>query len=301
MNNQDNRKYLVVNAFAEESFGGNPAGVFPTADGLSDEDMRNIARQLNLVETVFVFSSEEPGVNRHLRYFTPTKELPVAGHPTIAAWTGLLEEGFLGSESQTEYKQRTGAGIQDIRVQRGNGRFIIQMKQPPAVFREVIPDRARVAEVFGIHESDIMESLPIQCVDSGLGHIIVPVKNLEALMGVRRNIKELKALCEETGMREAQLFAFETRERSFDLHTRNICPRDGIEDPACGVGNGALGAYLAENYYQEKTHFSFIAEQGLIVDMPAVIRVEVIVEPDGQRAVYIGGTGVVMAKGRMVF
>jgi len=82
MLNTENKNFLVVNAFAVRPFGGNPAGIFPHAEGLSDEEMQLIARQLNLVETVFVFRGTEPNVDRHLRYFTPLKELPIAGHPT---------------------------------------------------------------------------------------------------------------------------------------------------------------------------------------------------------------------------
>lgn len=297
----DNRDYLVVNAFANEPFGGNPAGVFPAAEGLTDLEMQRIARQLNLVETVFVFPADEPDVDRHLRYFTPLKELPVAGHPTIAAWTALCHEGLIDPDHKTEYRQKTAAGIQDIRLQRSGAQVAVTMKQPEARFLSIIEGRESVASVFGLSVNDLVEELPVQVVDTGLGHLVVPVKSLDALMRVERKIEPLRRICEDFDAREAQLFSFDTRDSGHDLHTRNLCPRQGIEDPACGVGNGALGAYLARNKYPQRDEFSFAAEQGHIVDMPSVINVQVFSPGEDLFEIYIGGSGVIMTKGRMFF
>lgn len=296
----DNRDYLVVNAFAVEPFGGNPAGVFPEAEGLSEPEMQRIARQLNLVETVFVFPDPEPGVDRRLRYFTPAQELPIAGHPTIAAWIVLCHLRLI-DPVRTIFRQRTAKGVQEIHLVRRGERIIAMMSQPRVKFGGIVEDRRRASEVFGVSTSDLIEDLPIRAVDTGLGHIVVPLKTLDALMRVERKIEPLRRLCEDFGMREAQLFTFETRDPAVALHTRNLCPRQGIEDPACGVGNAALGAYLAEHCYSDKAEFSVAIEQGWIVEMPSVIDVRVVRGGEADLRIWIGGSAAVMAEGRMRF
>ena len=87
------RNFYIVNAFTDKPFGGNPAGVFLNASGLSDQQMQAIAKQLNLVETVFITPLNAKEADFELRYFTPHKELPIAGHPTIAAWCALAYAG----------------------------------------------------------------------------------------------------------------------------------------------------------------------------------------------------------------
>jgi trans-2,3-dihydro-3-hydroxyanthranilate isomerase len=296
MLSSENRNFLVVNAFADRSFGGNPAGIFPHAEGLADEEMQLIARQLNLVETVFVFRGTEPNVDRHLRYFTPLKELPIAGHPTVAAWIALVHEGDVLLSERTTYVQKTQPGVQTIDISSENGRVVISMQQQEPQFLDTASDRALAAQVFGLQEDDLISDLPVQAVDTGLGHIIVPLKNLDALMRVQRNIEPLRQLCTSLKVREAQLFCLEARDPSLDLHTRNLCPRDGIEDPACGVGNGALGAYLAKYAYPDRRELRFRAEQGHVGNMNSVIDVKVI-SFDGTYKVSIGGSGVIMLKG----
>jgi trans-2,3-dihydro-3-hydroxyanthranilate isomerase len=106
-------------------------------------------------------------------------------------------------------------------------------------------------------------------------------------------------LCRAVGVREAQLFCFEAMDNNSDMHTRNICPREGIEDPACGVGNGALSAYLSRFCWPTKAEFSLKIEQGTIVQMPSMIhtrttRIGETIE------VFVGGSGVVMLEGQFL-
>ncbi|MDR3424908.1 MAG: PhzF family phenazine biosynthesis protein [Alphaproteobacteria bacterium] len=265
--------YYVANAFAPAAFGGNPAGVFPCAEGLSEEQMLAIAKQLNLVETVFVLPPSLDSADFRLRYFTPEKELPIAGHPTIAAWVVLAFVGMADPKRKDRYRQQTQNGIQEIalEVDRGNIRVLMQQASPQ--FRGEIKDRGRVAKIFSLGEEDLLPELPVESVDTGLGHIVFGVATLAALMKVRRNIEPLKELCKEFGASEAQIFCSQTYDPSLSLHTRNICPREGMEDPACGVGNSALLAYLMKNNYLRSTTAEIYAEQGHIENRPSIIYV----------------------------
>lgn len=287
----------MVNAFADGPFGGNPAAVFPTANGISPYVMQALARQLNLVETVFVVPAEG-GADFRLRYFTPQSEIPVAGHPTIAAWLTLIHKGIITKQGGSNYVQENPAGKQEIHINWDDSdKPVVTMKQPPAEFIDHEFSRAEIASVFGIDESHINTDLPIKGVNTGLGHIIVPLTSLDALHKAQRNIDPLNELCRSANLREAQLFCFQTINKSYDLHTRNICPREGLEDPACGVGNGALTAYLSR--FHRKGEFSLQIEQGTIVQMPSVIHTRA-TKKNGELQVFVGGTGVLMIEGQVL-
>lgn len=289
--------YYVANAFALKAFGGNPAGVFPNAVGLSDKQMQAVAKQLNLVETVFVFPASSDNADFQLRYFTPEKELPIAGHPTIAAWSVLATVGLISLEAKTVYRQQTKAGIQEIIFEKSKNTPRILMQQPKPQFHSTILDRSRVVSVFSISEDDLLQELPIESVDTGLGHIVFGVRNLEALMRMQRNNEPLKKLCEEYGASEAQIFCRETYDPALSLHTRNICPRDGIEDPACGMGNSALLAYLMKNNVFMDPTIEIHAEQGHIENMPSVIYLRGNRTTDGNLDIILGGSAIIMTRG----
>ena len=290
------RKFMVVNSFVEKPFGGNPAAVFMDAGDLDKQVCQSIAKQMNLVETVFIFTAVEPNIDFYFRYFTPTEELPIAGHPTIAAVLTLIEGNQVNATQTNTLSIKTNAGNQVIKLKKGLNGPVVIMEQLRPEFFPVVNDRKHVAELFGLYEDDLSPDLPVQPVNTGLGHLIVPLKTLDALMRVQRKIEPLKSFCQSIGMREAQLFTFETYDSDKDLHTRNICPREGIEDPGCGVGNGALGAYLLEHYYKDRTAIHLKAEQGNVVDMPCVIEIFAHKE-QGVITASIGGQGKLMIEG----
>lgn len=291
--------FYVVNAFASHPFQGNPAAVFPSADGLSDEQMQAVAKQMNLVETVFITSPTVNDADFRLRFFTPKKELPVAGHPTIAAWSALAIGKHIELSARKEFRQQTLKGIQTIMFEGTNDSFKVLMQHPEPRFLGIIENRTQVAEVFSISEDDLLPTLPVETVDTGLGHIVFGVRSLEALMRVRRNIAPLKELCSNFTAAEAQIFCEETYDHTLSLHTRNICPREGIEDPACGVGTSALLAYLMKNKVYPEKSVEISAEQGLIEGMPSIVYARGQWK-DGKMELSIGGSGVLMVKGEFL-
>jgi trans-2,3-dihydro-3-hydroxyanthranilate isomerase len=231
--------YYVVNAFSEEGeiFSGNPAGVLLNGDTIIDKDLRqSIARQLNLVETVFVCAPTKKADFRFL-YFTPTKELPVTGHPTVAALWALHENNRIKDEKTIHIE--TAAGLLEAWFDQG---YVWITQRPPA-FRSIPLDSYKLAETFGLKAQDIQSTTAPEVSDTGLGHIIVELRSIDALERAIVNIEALKILCESVGAREAQLFSIDDNGA---YHTRNLCPRWGEEDPACGNGNAALGAWLAK-------------------------------------------------------
>ncbi|MFW2491939.1 PhzF family phenazine biosynthesis protein [Clostridium chromiireducens] len=291
------KKFYVINSFGDKSFQGNPAAIFLDASSLDTIKMQSIAKQLNLIETVFIFNNQDDlSFDFQLRYFTPTQELPLAGHPTIAAFIALEASSLINVAEKSKYRIKTEAGIQEMTVCKEQNDLIVMMEAKVPVFYPVVSDKFKVAKVLGLDVSDIMDELPIQPVDTGLGHLIIPIKSLESLMKVKRNVNELKELCEKLNVREVQVFTLETYRKEFDIHTRNICPREGIEDPGCGIGNAALGAYLLKNKYIGKQEIRIKAEQGAIVNMPCIIEIHAY-ETGDEINVQVGGKGKIMIKG----
>ena len=292
------KRFYVINSFADKPFGGNPAAIFTNAEGLTSANMQNIARQMNLVETVFISPLKNKKADFELRYFTPEKELPVAGHPTIAAFIALSKTKMIDIAKQENYVIKNKKGLQEVRVKNKKDPTIF-MQQAKPVFHEIIQHKKTIANILNINIQDLSDTLPIQSIDTGLGHIIIPVKSMSALMGIQKNIKELKDFCQKNNAAEIQAFTFETyaKNKNMDLHTRNICPREGIEDPGCGVGNGALGAYLLKHYFINQPAISLKAEQGHIVKMPCIIEINAS-QKDGDIQVWVGGKGRLMIEGK---
>jgi trans-2,3-dihydro-3-hydroxyanthranilate isomerase len=264
---------------------------------LREKTMQLIARQLNLVETVFVLNRNDD-YDFELRYFTPLKELPIAGHPTIAAFVALAALEKIEITEKNNYVIKTKAGLKKITVNMDKDETIVTMEQAKPIFYPVIEEKSKIANILDLAINDFIEDLPIQAVDTGLGHLIVPVKSLEAIMKAKRKINPLKELCNELNISEAQIFTFETYNKQFNVHTRNICPREGIEDPGCGVGNAALGAYLLKNKYSEKQEIKITAEQGNLINMPCIIEIYAAKQEDTIQ-VFIGGKGKVMVQGKI--
>lgn len=286
---------MVINSFSGENLTGNPAAVFFEPSGLDNNTLQNIAKQINLVETVFVYPSYN--ADFLFRYFTPNKEVSLAGHPTIAAFMVLVNSKKIDLSKKNIYQIETQNGIHEVVIENVRNQVLVKMKQSSPKFISPIINKKTIANTLGINEADIAFNLPIQTIDLGVKYLVIAVNSLNALMSVKRDIQLLQELCENLGVREVQIFTFDTYEEDFDFHTRNLCPREGMEDPACGMGNAAVGAYLANNYYNKQKCIHLRAEQGTIVKMPCLIEL-FISKKEKDIELYIGGTGKKVVEGK---
>lgn len=286
---------MVINSFSGENLTGNPAAVFFEPSGLDNNALQNIAKQINLVETVFVYPSNN--ADFLFRYFTPNKELSLAGHPTIAAFMALVNSKKIDLSKKSIYQIETQNGIREVVIENVRNQVLVKMKQSSPKFISPIINKKTIANTLGINEADIAFNLPIQTIDLGVKYLVIAVNSLNALMSVKRDIQLLQELCENLGVREVQIFTFDTYGEDFDFHTRNLCPREGMEDPACGMGNAAVGAYLANNYYNKQKCIHLRAEQGTIVKMPCLIEL-FISKKEKDIELYIGGTGKKVVEGK---
>ena len=239
------KKYRIyqVDSFTRQKFHGNPAGVVSNADGLTEEQMQQIARELNNSETAFIFSSGSPEYDVEVRYFTPTTEVPLCGHATIAAHYVRTAEGAFTSGRVIA---RTKAGLLPVDVVEKDGDYSIVMTQgTPEVSapfgQEII---SRITSALGIRSEDLRVDCPVAIASAGHSKVMVGIKSLELLHRLTPDLPALSSISAEIGCNGYYVFTLHPDEE-FLVHGRMFAPAIGIpEDPVTGNANGPLGIYL---------------------------------------------------------
>ncbi|HJP94706.1 MAG TPA: PhzF family phenazine biosynthesis protein [Pyrinomonadaceae bacterium] len=308
-----NYRFLQLDVFTDKAFAGNPLAVFPDAEGISDELMLKIAREMNLSETVFVLKSDSEEVLRRLRIFTPTREIPFAGHPVVGTWNALAREGVVplpdNGNGWQHILHEVGIGVLPVDIEFKNGQPVqVVMTQGPFAILDEIDDaheQAEVARALGLAREDLDETLPIQVITTGLSCLAVPIRSLADLRDCRVNAALLAEIYIRRGATGCHTFTRETIEIGASrAHARFFAPADNIpEDPATGSACGALGAYLVHHgaltLEPENGRYKFIIEQGDFIHRPSRINLDVKGEAGNVEEVKVGGPAVVVAHGEI--
>ena len=232
-----------VDSFTKERLAGNPAGVVVNADGLSDLQMQKIARELNNSETAFIFDSNDDAYDVEVRFFTPTKEVPICGHATIAAHYARAMENHFGT---TRVWQKTGAGILPVDILYENGDYKIVMTQGKIEIHEALSAdiRQTLIEALGIHTDDLIETCPMAIASTGHSKVMIGIKSIDILNTLQPNLDSLAQLSNKIGCNGYYVFTMDQDEIPM-IHGRMFAPAIGInEDPVTGNANGPFGAYL---------------------------------------------------------
>lgn len=236
-----------IDAFTTRRGEGNPAGVVTNAHGLDEPQMQAIAHRLGYSETAFVLPPQGDDHDLHIRYFTPSIEVPVCGHATVGAHYALMLEGAPPGLR----RQRTGAGIQQVETLQRGGETLVRMRQNRPAFAEPLsPALVReVAGALGIDADDLDPRGPVQFVDTGHGKLLVPLRSHARLRSLRPDMARLAALNERAGTRGYFALTLDTPPGDDAYaHGRMFAPGIGVdEDPVTGNANGPLGAYLVRH------------------------------------------------------
>ena len=309
MPEQRQLKFYQADVFSGEPFGGNPVAVFPDAGGLTDDQLQQIAREMNLSETVFVFPPTDQAAVVKLRIFTPTQEIPFAGHPVLGTFFILAELGIIPvKESMTRVMQECNIGLFPVELHAEDGLVErVVMTQPKPEFLgpvEEAEDLYKVASALGLAKHVIADmKWPIEVVSTGLPVMIVPVRTLTAVRSIRPDASAITDVCRRFGANGIMVFTTVTVEPTATVHARMFAPSIGIlEDPATGSASGALGAYLVQNRVVEVTPTTnIVVEQGYEIERPSQIFVQVESEQEVIQTVKVGGQCVMVVEGVLKF
>ena len=289
-----NYRIYQVDSFTRERFHGNPAGVVPDADGLTEEQMQRIARELNNSETAFIFKSDSKDYDVEVRFFTPTTEVPICGHATVAAhYVYALENNF----DNRRVRQKTKAGILPVDIIKNDNDYSIVMTQGTPDVSEALGTevRERIAEALGISCDDICKEYPVAISSTGHSKVMVPIYSNELLHGLKPNLQRLTEISADIGCNGYYVFTLNPDEDVL-VHGRMFAPAIGIaEDPVTGNANGPLGAYLVHyNIMQNPSddYFDFSIIQGEAIKRDGTMRVHVEKENGRPSLVQITGDAV---------
>lgn len=302
-------KFYQADVFTAQPFGGNPVAVFPEAQDLTDDQLQQVAREMNLSETVFVLPPTDPAAVVRLRIFTPTQEIPFAGHPVVGTFFVLAQLGLVATpEPVTRVVQECNIGLFPVELEVRDGQvYQVVMTQPEPQFLgtvEETEDLYKVASSLGLSKHVITDTKwPIEVVSTGLPVMIVPVRTLTGVRSIRPDASAIMDVCGRFGANGIMAFTTVTVEPSATVHARMFAPSIGIlEDPATGSASGALGAYLVQNGVVDVGPTTeLLVEQGYEMERPSNILVRVHSENEVIQTVKVGGQCVMVVEGSLSF
>jgi trans-2,3-dihydro-3-hydroxyanthranilate isomerase len=288
-------RIAYLDAFTSEPFCGNPCAVLPEAGLLTAEQMQRVARETNLSETAFVLPSEKASVR--VRYFMPHREIPFAGHPTIATAFLLAQEGRIPvgrPVSRVDFEFSIGVLPVEVHWEAsGVPTRAVMTQKAPSFGRRT--DAAALAECFDLQRQDFLSEFPAQVVGTGVPFLMVPVRGLAALRKAQLQRTRLAAHLSPLGVDAAYLFCREGIDSDSDAHGRLFSPANAFEDPYTGSAVGALGAYMV--HHQMHAGPRIAVEQGHLIGRPGKGIVEVIGSAGTIGAVKVGGSAVKTLEG----
>jgi trans-2,3-dihydro-3-hydroxyanthranilate isomerase len=309
MSDRRSLKFYQADVFTGDAFGGNPVAVFPNAHGLSDHQLQQIAREMNLSETVFVLPPTDQAAVVRLRIFTPTQELPFAGHPVLGTFFVLAQLGLVAAtEGITRVMQECNIGLFPVELHAREGELTsVVMTQPKPEFLgpvEAMEDVYKIVGSLGLPKHAVADmKWPIEVVSTGLPVLIVPVRSLTAVRSIQPDASAIMDVCNRFGANGIMVFTTVTVEPSATVHARMFAPSIGIlEDPATGSASGALGAYLVQNGVVEVAPTTdIVVEQGYEIERPSQILVRIESDDDIIKTVKVGGECVMVVEGTLTF
>ncbi|MDF1794227.1 MAG: PhzF family phenazine biosynthesis protein [Thalassobaculaceae bacterium] len=296
--------YETVDVFTDTAFGGNPLAVVFGGKDLSTERMQAIAIEFNYSETTFVLPPTDPANTAHVRIFTPTREVPFAGHPnvgtaTVLAWRGAVFGRAIGAAVRFE----EAAGLVPIAILNEGGRPVGAQLTVPQPFQrgEAVP-ATDIAACLGLDEQAIrIDRHPPVGGTVGLEFILVELTNRAALEAARPVRAEFETRLAHRPAYDIHCYVRATKGDAVDLRTRMFAPLDNIdEDPATGSANGALVGLLAELDGPADGSMSHRIAQGVEMGRPSLLLGEADRAGGVTTAIRVGGRCVAMMRGEIV-
>jgi trans-2,3-dihydro-3-hydroxyanthranilate isomerase len=301
-----NIPFLILDVFATGKYTGNQLAVCLDAGELTDLQMQQIAREINFSETTFVTSSEPVNGGYNTRIFTPTTELPFAGHPTLGTAFAIQQEIVKSLVERVNLNYQVGQIPVDLNYLNGELDILWMHQQQPKFYDAVGVDL--LAAVIGVSPTDIDARYPIEPISTGLPFIIIPLKTLAAVSQAKLNLTLYNITVANLPAQAILVFCSETIDPHRQLHVRVFTECFGIpEDPATGSANGCLAAYLAKYQYFGSPNIDITVEQGIEMGRASLLYLRADYTPVSEASplehncpVSIGGRVISIAKGEFI-
>lgn len=295
--------YYTLDVFTEHRLAGNPLAVVTDgAAALDTAGMQAIAREFNLSETVFVLPTEKPAHSAKVRIFTPSRELPFAGHPTIgtAVLLAELREGTTSDEALIVLEQTVGTVRVGVRLRNGAPYAEFDAPKLP-VEAGLLPPADRLAAGLGLQPNEIgFENHKPSCFAAGNAFAFVPVASLEAMARAQPQFPHWNAAFEEQGLVGAFLYSRQCAHTTSSFHARMFAPASGVpEDPATGSAAVCFAGVVKHFDALPDGSHRRIIEQGYEMGRPSEISLTMEVDKGKLGNVRIGGHAVRVTEGRM--
>ncbi|BDT60293.1 phenazine biosynthesis protein PhzF [Massilia varians] len=273
----------TVDVFTTVPFKGNPVAVVLGAASLSAGQMQQIARWTNLSETTFVLPPTQPGADYHVRIFTPGGELPFAGHPTIGTAHALLEAGSVQAREGI-LVQQCGAGLVTLTVEHeGQGAPWISFELPAPSLTAL--DTAQAARLESILGADLEVNVAPYLVEVGARWVVAQLTGARAVLACEPDLQRMKAQDIKERHTGVVIFGAHDPGSAAGIEVRAFAPAHGVnEDPVCGSGTGAVGAFLRHTGQLETFGHNLLATQGEMVGRAGVLRLAI-----SDEAIRVGG------------
>jgi len=290
-------RYYICDVFTDTRFGGNQLAVLPEAQGLSDRQMQQVAREFNFSESTFVLPPER-GHDRRVRIFTPATEIPFAGHPNVGTAFTLATTGALGSIDRPRtitFEEK--AGLVPITITRRNGSIWCELAAPAPLSLGPVVARELLAAAVSLSPEDVITTThPPQVASVGLPFVVAELRSRAALERARVNGPGLDAIKALGVVPDIHLYVRSGDE--FDLRTRMFAPYDGVpEDPATGSANCALAALLTQERRESSGAFHYRIAQGVEMGRPSVLEARSEKRDGAVSGTWIGGASVLVSEG----
>lgn len=290
-------RYFICDVFTDTRFGGNQLAVLPDARGLSDRQMQQIAREFNFSESTFVFPAEA-GHTRKVRIFTPTTEMPFAGHPNVGTAFILATAGGFGPiEDSVTVTFEEKAGLVPVSLQKRDGRIWCELSAPQRLSIGKAFSAETLATAVSLDPGDIvMRTHPPQVASVGLPFLMAEVQDRVALERARTYMPGVEAIAAQSVMPDIHLYTLSGDE--FDVRARMFAPLDGVpEDPATGSANCALAALLTHHKTERDGSFRWRIAQGVEMGRPSILEARTEKRDGEVVGAWIGGASVLVSEG----
>jgi trans-2,3-dihydro-3-hydroxyanthranilate isomerase len=299
-------RFVTLDVFTSSAFGGNQLAVFPDAGGIPEDALIQITREFNFAEVTFCYPPANPAHTKRVRIFTPAREIPFAGHPTVGTAIALIELGMAGTQIDGAVKLVLEEGVGPIPVTVTHRPGALAFAQfSTAKLAEVgppVPANNVLAEVLSITADDILAApMAPQNVSCGLPFLMAPLRSVDAVSRSRVRMEKWETALKSAWAPDIFVFAKKPEGGDAHFHARMFGPGVNVtEDPATGSANACLAGYLAARSTQQDGTLRWTVDQGVEMGRPSRIEIEADKSAGAVTAIRVGGNAVMMTQGSLV-